>query len=166
MQNENRAQRWAGLGNPFRISGYCRCDNFCRPIEGERGGEAGSIRRLELRWSTLWCVLGQQQRGPDGHSRARTPLGAPPLGHPRIRDPQRSEDSRNGVTHCKHGGDGVGDKFCTPIQGEAKMLGLGRRAEAASGAEMRYALAFCALPGFRNRPGTISSGRGLIRWFY
>jgi hypothetical protein len=39
------------------------------------------------------------------------------LGHPRIRDPHRSEDSRNGVTHCKHGGTGVGDKFCTPIEG-------------------------------------------------
>ena len=53
---------------PFRISDYCRRDNFCRPIEGERSGEAGSNRRLELRWSTLWCVLGKQQRGPDGHS--------------------------------------------------------------------------------------------------
>ena len=78
MQNTNRAQSWTGLWNPFRISGYCRRDNFCRPMQGERGGEAGSSRRLELRWSTLCFVLGQQQRGPDGHSRARTPLGAPP----------------------------------------------------------------------------------------
>jgi len=57
------------------------------------------------------------------------------LGHPGIRDPQRIEDSRNGVTHCKHGGNGVGDKFCTPIQSEMKMLGLGRAGEAESGAE-------------------------------
>ena len=33
---------------------------------------------MELRWSTLSCVLGQQQRGPDGHSQAETSLGAPP----------------------------------------------------------------------------------------
>jgi integrase len=42
--------------------GYCRRDNFCRPIEGERGGEARSNRRLELRWITLWCVPGHVWR--------------------------------------------------------------------------------------------------------
>ena len=46
--------------------------------------------------------------------------------HLGIRDPQQSQECRKGVTHCKHGGSGVGDKFCTPIQGEAKMFGLGR----------------------------------------
>ena len=49
---------------------------------------------------------------------------APGLGHPGIRDQQRSEDSRNGVTHCKHRGTGVGDRFCTPIWGESEVLGL------------------------------------------
>jgi|ERR1035441_5276036 hypothetical protein len=48
MQNANRAQSWAGLWNPFRISGYCRRDNFCRPIEGERGGEAGKQKQPEV----------------------------------------------------------------------------------------------------------------------
>jgi hypothetical protein len=37
------------------------------------------------------------------------------LEHPGIRDPQRSQECKIGVTHCKHGGTGVGDKFCTPI---------------------------------------------------
>jgi hypothetical protein len=50
----------------------------------------------------------------------------PGLGHLGIRDPRRSQERRKGVTHCKHGGSGVGDKFCTPIQVELKMLGLGR----------------------------------------
>jgi len=59
------------------------------------------------------------------HSGAVAVCLAPGLGHPRIRDPRRSEDSRNGVTHCKHGGTSVGDKFCTPIQVEMKMFGLG-----------------------------------------
>jgi hypothetical protein len=84
------------------------------------------------------------------HTGAAAICLAPGLGHPRIRDSQRSEDSINGVTHCKHGGAGVGDKFCTPIQCEMKTLGLERGAEAESGSGMRFALAFCALPGFRN----------------
>jgi hypothetical protein len=33
---------------------------------------------------------------------------------------QRGQECRKGVTHCKHGGNGVGDKFCTPIGGEAR----------------------------------------------
>ncbi len=31
-----------GIMESFRISGYCRRDNFCRAIEGVKGGEAGS----------------------------------------------------------------------------------------------------------------------------
>jgi hypothetical protein len=50
---------------------------------------------------------------------------APGLGHPRIRDPRRSQGFRIGITHCKQKGTGVGDKFCTPIQVEMKMFGLG-----------------------------------------
>ena len=56
------------------------------------------------------------------------------LGHPGIRDRQRSPECRKGVTHCKHGGSGAGDKFCPPIQVKMKMRGLGRGGEAISGA--------------------------------
>jgi hypothetical protein len=80
-------------GTTFRISGNCRRDNFCRPIEGETGGEAGTEN-------------GENSR------------------HPRIRDPQQSEDSRKVVTHCKHGGSGAGDRFCPPILGEVVMFSL------------------------------------------
>ena len=51
---------------------------FLSPHRGWKRWRSRVSRWLELRWSTLWCVLGQQQRGPGGHSRARTPLGAPP----------------------------------------------------------------------------------------
>jgi hypothetical protein len=59
------------------------------------------------------------------------------LEHPGIRDWRRSQDCKSGVTHCKPGGTGAGDKFCPPIQDEMKMLGLGRAGEAESGAGMR-----------------------------
>jgi hypothetical protein len=45
---------------------------------------------------------------------------APGLGHPRIRDPQLSQQCRKGVTYCNHRGSGIGDRFCTPIKGEAR----------------------------------------------
>src|SRR5664279_4229165 len=122
IQNENRVQPWAGLRNPLRISGYCRRDNFCRPIEGgcplpPGNGDGNPPHPSPRVWSL--GMLG-------AHTGVVAICFAPGLGHPVIRDPQRSEDSRKGVTHCKHGGSGVGDKVCTPIQDELSMLGLER----------------------------------------
>ena len=31
------------------------------------------------------------------------------------------DSSRTGITHCKYGGSGIGDKFCTPIEGEVNL---------------------------------------------
>ena len=66
------------------------------------------------------------------HIGAAVTCPAPGLEHPGIRDPRRSQGCKIGVTHCKQGGSGVGDKSCPPIQGELKMLGLGRVGEAES----------------------------------
>ena len=71
------------------------------------------------------------------HTRSAGICLAPGLGHPGIRDPQRSQECRKDVTHCKHGGSGSGDKFCPPIEGEMRMLGLPRGGEAESGTEMQ-----------------------------
>ena len=69
------------------------------------------------------------------HTGAAAICLAPGLEHPGIRDPRRSQDCKKGVSYCKHRGSGIGDKLCTPMQGEVKMLGLGRGGEAESGAE-------------------------------
>ena len=42
---------------------------------------------------------------------------------PEIRTKMENALVRNGVTHCKHGGTGVGDKSCTPIQSKLRILG-------------------------------------------
>ena len=69
------------------------------------------------------------------------------FGHPGIRDPRRNRDCRKGATHCKHGRSGVGDRFCTPIQGKLRMLGLER------GLPPGHSDALCAAgPQVRNGP--------------
>jgi hypothetical protein len=65
-------------------------------------------------------------RIPGAHTGAAAICLAQGLEHPGIRDPQRSQECRKGVTHCKHGGTGLSDKFCPPIWGEMRIRGLGR----------------------------------------
>jgi hypothetical protein len=52
---------------------------------------------------------------------------APGLEHPGIRDPRRNQDCKKGVSYCKHGGSGAGDRSCPPVQVEMKMLGFEER---------------------------------------
>ena len=61
------------------------------------------------------------------HTGAAAICLAPGLEHPGIRDPRRSQGCKKGVSYCKHGGSGLSDNLCPPIQGEMKMLGFGER---------------------------------------
>src|ERR1035437_3356160 len=127
----------------------CRCTLLL-------SGNKGHYSRVEFRCASTGAP---QPADRDSDSQMRANTGVPSvclaqeLGHPEIRDPRRSQGCRIGVTHCKHGGTGVGDKFCTPILGEHADAWSWGAGEGESGAGMRFAPAFCALPGLRNGHG-------------
>jgi hypothetical protein len=87
------------------------------------------------------------------------------LGHPGIRDPQWSQGCRIGVTHCKHGGNGVGDKFCPPIRGEVVMVSLKSGVRSLRSGVLRVSADGKGGRALENRttPSTQSIGAGLIR---
>ena len=91
-----------------------------------------SVRDIRLRPGMVIVTLCIRRYASGGSEyRARTRGAAAVcrvqgLEHPGIRDLRRGQECGICVTHCKHGGSGIGDKFCTPIQGELRMLGLGR----------------------------------------
>ena len=91
-----------------------------------------SVRDVRLRPEMVivtLCIRRYESGGSEYRARTRGGAAvchAQGLKHPGMRDPRRSQGYRKGITHCKHGGNGVGDKFCTPIQGELRMLGLRR----------------------------------------
>jgi hypothetical protein len=102
-----------------------RCGNrFRRGRPLQPGNSDSDPRHPSLR---VWRL-----RIPGVRTGAAVICLAPGLEHLGIRDPRRSQERRICVTHCKHGAIGVGDKFCTPIEGEMKMRGLGRGGKAAN----------------------------------
>jgi hypothetical protein len=79
--------------------------------------DIASARDVRVRpWMALATLCIRRYASGGSEYRARTRRGAAVcraqgLEPPGIRDPQRSQDCGKGVTHCKQGRTGVGDKF-------------------------------------------------------